>query len=170
MASTEALPVITDTMQNFDHHLNVVLIEPEIPPNTGNIARMCAATMSTLHLVHPLGFRTDDRSLKRAGLDYWKYVDVVHHTSLNTFLERHGHDNLLLFTKRAERPYTHAPYSPDCYLLFGRETMGLPEHLLERYSDRTYAIPMRGEKVRSLNLSTAAGIVTYEAYRQLNAW
>lgn len=157
-------------VSEFCHHLNIVLVEPEIPPNTGNIARMCAATMSTLHLIHPLGFRTDDRSLRRAGLDYWKYVDVVHHSSLDAFLEEHGHKELLLFTKKAETPYTKAPYSPSCWLLFGRETMGLPRPLLEKYSRRTYSIPMRGDRVRSLNLATAAGIVTYEAYRQLNHW
>ncbi len=157
-------------MSDFHHHLNIVLVEPEIPPNTGNIARMCAATMSTLHLVHPLGFRTDNRSLKRAGLDYWKYVDVVHHQSLESFLEKHGSEELLLFSKKGVKPYVKAPFSPGCWLLFGKETMGLPEYLVERYRHRVYAIPMRGDRVRSLNLATAAGIVTYEAYRQLNNW
>ncbi len=154
----------------FRYSLNVVLVEPEIPPNTGNIARMCAATGSVLHLVHPLGFRTDDRSLKRAGLDYWKNVQVVHHTGIKAFLEKNGDKELFLFTKRAERLYTTAPWTPGCWLLFGSETSGLPRELIEKYSERTYAIPMITEHVRSLNLSTAAGIVTYEACRQLHGW
>ncbi len=157
-------------MKNVHSSINVVLVEPEIPPNTGNIARMCAATMSRLHLVHPLGFRTDDRSLKRAGLDYWQYVEVVHHSSIDTFIEEHGEENLLLFSKKATRLYTQAPYSPGCWLLFGRETMGLPAILLDRFRNHTYRIPMPGDRVRSLNLSTAAGIVTYEAYRQICRW
>jgi len=155
---------------DFRHRLNIVLVEPEIPPNTGNIARMCAATVSTLHLIHPLGFRTDDRSLKRAGLDYWKYVDVIHHSGLDAFLKENGDANLLLFSKKGEKLYTQAPYSPGCWLLFGKETMGLPESLLEKYSSSVYTIPLRSDRVRSLNLSTAAGIVTYEAYRHLNQW
>lgn len=157
-------------MHMFNHDLNIVLIEPEIPPNTGNIARMCAATMSRLHLVHPLGFKTDDRSLRRAGLDYWPYVDIVHHADIDSFLEKYHDEQLLLFSKKAGNIYTRAPYSPGCWLLFGRETMGLPERLLDKYRDRVFSIPMRGKAVRSLNLATAAGIVTYEAYRQLNGW
>ncbi len=154
----------------FRKSLNVVLVEPEIPPNTGNIARMCAATGSILHLVHPLGFRTDDRSLKRAGLDYWKHVNVVHHASVDSFLKLHGEKELILFTKRASKLYTEAPWSEGCFLLFGSETSGLPHSLLERYDSRSFAIPMITDHVRSLNLSTAAGIVTYEAYRRLNGW
>ncbi len=149
--------------------IHVVLVEPEIPPNTGNVARLCAATCSTLHLVHPLGFRTDDRSLKRAGLDYWEHVEVVHHGDLKAFLEHARGGTLLLFSTRGERPYTTAPYSPGCYLLFGRETAGLPAWLLERNRERTFSIPIWG-RVRSLNLSTAVGVVTYEAYRRLSVF
>ncbi len=148
------------------HRLNVVLVEPEIPPNTGNIARLCAATSSTLHLVHPLGFKTDDKSLKRAGLDYWPHVDVVHHESLESFLEKFGRHDLLLFSTRGSMPYTRAPFHDKSFLLFGKETLGLPKWLLEERADLTYRIPMWG-KTRSLNLSTAVGIVVYEAYRQL---
>ncbi len=146
--------------------INIVLVEPEIPPNTGNIARLCAATRSRLHLVHPLGFSIDDRHLKRAGLDYWSEVEVIHHANINEFLDQDKNKKLILFSKTAKQPYTAAPYSDNCYLLLGKETRGLPDFLLEDYSELTYAIPMWG-KVRSLNLSTAAGIVVYEAYRQL---
>ncbi len=147
-------------------HLNVVLVEPEIPPNTGNIARLCAATSSTLHLVHPLGFRTDDKSLKRAGLDYWPHVTVIHHESLDAFLEKFQHENLILFSTRGKRPYTEAPYMNEAFLLFGKETAGLPQWLIDERHFSTFRIPMWG-KTRSLNLSTAAGIVVYEGYRRL---
>lgn len=148
--------------------VHVVLVEPEIPPNTGNIARLCGATRSILHLVHPLGFRTDDRSLKRAGLDYWDSVEVRHHQDLEAFLSRYGAEKLLLFTKKASRLYTQAPYADGCFLLFGKETKGLPGELLKSRPDHCYRIPIWGE-VRSLNLSTAAGIVVYEAYRSMAA-
>ncbi len=150
-------------------HLNVVLVEPEIPPNTGNIARLCGATCSTLHLVHPLGFRTDDKSLKRAGLDYWQHVEVVHHKDLNAFLSHAMGKNLLFFSTRGKEPYTKAPYTANGYLVFGRETTGLPASLLERYKERTFRIPIWGP-VRSLNLSTSVGIVVYEAYKRLSAF
>ncbi len=146
--------------------LNVVLVEPEIPPNTGNIARLCAATCSTLHLVRPLGFRTDDRALKRAGLDYWKYVDVVYHENLEAFLEKVPRKRLILFSKKAKGPYVDAPFEDGSYLLFGKETLGLPDVLLKEMEEQCFRIPMWG-KTRSLNLSTAVGIVVYEAYRQL---
>ncbi len=146
--------------------LNVVLVEPEIPPNTGNIARLCAATRSTLHLVKPLGFRTDDRALKRAGLDYWKYVDVIYHENLKAFLEKAPGTKLILFSKKAKRPYINAPFEDGSYLLFGKETLGLPDALLKEMAEHCYRIPMWG-RTRSLNLSTAVGIVVYEAYRQL---
>lgn len=149
-------------------HLNIVLVEPEIPPNTGNIARLCAATSSTLHLVHPLGFQTDDKSLKRAGLDYWPHVNIVHHNNLETFLEKHGHKKMLLYSTRGRKPYTTAPYSDGCFLLFGKETAGLPEWLIKERKEDSFFIPMWG-RTRSLNLSTAVGIVTYDGYRRLTA-
>ncbi len=147
--------------------LNIVLVEPEIPPNTGNVARLCAATNSTLHLVHPLGFNTDDKALKRAGLDYWKFVKVIHHRSLEEFLNSVAEKSkMFLFSTRAKSPYTHAKFFHDAYLLFGKETFGLPRWLVERYFNQSFYIPMWG-KTRSLNLSTAVGIVTYHAYSQL---
>ena len=147
-------------------NLNIVLVEPEIPPNTGNIARLCAATSSTLHLVHPLGFRTDDKSLKRAGLDYWPHVKIIHHSSLDTFLEEYGQGKMLLYSTRGKLPYPQAPYENECFLLFGRETTGLPEWFLRKHYDLSFFIPMWG-KTRSLNLSTAAGIVVYDGYCRL---
>jgi len=146
--------------------INVVLVEPEIPPNTGNIARLCGATNSTLHLVHPLGFSTDDKSLKRAGLDYWPHVKIVHHENLASFLREHGQKDLFYFSKRGKHLYTQARYTNGCYLVFGKETQGLPKDLLDRNLESTLYIPIWGN-VRSLNLSTAAGIAVYEAYRQL---
>ena len=146
--------------------LNVVLVEPEIPPNTGNIARLCAATLSRLHLIRPLGFRTDDKSLKRAGLDYWQHVEVIYHNSLDEFLKAVPEDRLILFSKKAKAPYTKAPFQQGSYLLFGKETLGLPDWLIKRFESRCFRIPMWG-LTRSLNLSTATGIVVYEAYRQL---
>ncbi len=147
-------------------NLNVVLVEPEIPPNTGNIARLCAATSSTLHLVHPLGFRTDDRSLKRAGLDYWPHVKIIHHDSLDAFLEECGRGKMLLYSTRGKLPYPRAPYENGCFLIFGKETMGLPDGFLGEHYDRSFFIPMWG-KTRSLNLSTAVGIVVYDGYCRL---
>ena len=146
--------------------VNIVLVHPEIPPNTGNIARMCGATCSRLHLVHPLGFKVDDRHLRRAGLDYWDEVEVLHHDSLESFMEHAKGEDLLLFSARGERPYTDAPFSNGCFLLFGSETKGLPPQLLSSMKECTFYIPIWG-KGRSLNLSTAVGIVTYEAYRVL---
>ncbi len=146
--------------------INVVLVEPEIPPNTGNVARLCGATCSTLHLVHPLGFRTDDKSLKRAGLDYWQHVNVIHHRDLETFLQDTQGESLLFFSTKGKAPYTKAPYTHGCYLVFGRETRGLPADLLKANPERTFQIPIWG-MVRSLNLSTSVGIVVYEAYKNL---
>ena len=147
-------------------HLNIVLVHPEIPPNTGNVARLCGATQTTLHLVHPLGFKVDDKHLKRAGLDYWEEVEIMHHKSLDAFLAYSKGKRLLLFSARGKSPYTEAPYSDGAFLLFGSETKGLPRQLLENMKNSTYYIPIWG-KVRSLNLSTSVGIVTYEAYRVL---
>ena len=147
--------------------MHVVLYQPEIPPNTGSIARLCAATLTTLHLIEPLGFSIDDRHLKRAGLDYWEFVDLRVHASWHDFL-RHGENkNLLYFSKKATESYTRAHYQEHDYLVFGPETRGLPQHLLDRNKDRSYRIPMLGEGVRSLNLSNAVSIVLYEALRQL---
>jgi tRNA (cytidine/uridine-2'-O-)-methyltransferase len=149
--------------------LHVILVNPQIPPNTGNIARLCAATGTPLHLVHPLGFSTDAKQLRRAGLDYWKHVSVHHHDSFEAALLSSGDGPLILLSTKAERPYTEAPFAPGARLIFGAETTGLSPEILERYKDSIYRIPMWGH-VRSLNLSTSAGIVVYEGYRQLGVW
>jgi tRNA (cytidine/uridine-2'-O-)-methyltransferase len=149
---------------------NVVLIEPEIPPNTGSIARLCGATDCTLHLVRPLGFSTDDKHLKRAGLDYWQYVNIVYWDNFDTFLAAQNEEQLFFLTKKVDRPYTEAPFTRGDYLIFGRETKGLPTEILQYYQDRCYTIPMSNPNIRSLNLATAAGIVLYEALRQNRAF
>jgi tRNA (cytidine/uridine-2'-O-)-methyltransferase len=146
--------------------MHVVLVEPEIPPNTGSVARLCAATNTTLHLVAPLGFKIDDKHLKRAGLDYWKYVDVRVHESWGDFLDRHVSERLLFFSKKAASSYTRADYKDRDFLVFGPETRGLSEELLKANPDRVYRIPMMSSGVRSLNLSNAVSIVLYEALRQ----
>ena len=147
--------------------MHVVLLEPEIPPNTGSIARLCAATLTPLHLVEPLGFKIDDKHLKRAGLDYWEHVDLRLHKSWDDFLTKTKGHNLLYFSKRAERSYATARFQDDDYLVFGPETRGLPQELLDTNPQRFYRIPMMGAGVRSLNLSNAVSIVLYEGLRQL---
>ena len=150
--------------------LNIVLYEPEIPANTGNIARTCGAAHMRLHLVHPLGFQTDDRHLKRAGLDYWYEVDILHHHSFHTFqefLKDQGHGGRVIgFSRRANARYTDAKVRRGDYLLFGPETRGLPRLVMERIP--CYRVPIWGH-IRSLNLSTAVGIAVYEALRQLQS-
>ena len=145
--------------------LNVVLIEPEIPQNTGNIARTCACVGARLHLVWPLGFQPTERNLRRAGCDYWDEVDIVRWACTEAFLEAHGEDELHLFTGRTQRAYTDAAYGADAFLLFGRESAGIDPAILERYADCCVRIPMR-EGLRSLNLSNAVAIAAYEALRQ----
>lgn len=150
--------------------LHVALLEPEIPPNTGNIARLCAATGAALHLIGRLGFRIDDRSLRRAGLDYWQYVDVRRHTTLDDFERAFAGCRVFAFSARASVPYTHVSYQDGDCLLFGSETHGLPPEVLERHASRLLHIPMPAGRVRSLNLATAAGIALYEALRQIEGW
>jgi len=152
------------TMDDVRHApLHVALIEPEIPPNTGNVARLCAATGCALHLVGPLGFRIDDRELKRAGLDYWHSIAIVHHESLADFLNATEAMQRWFLSAHAEQSYASAPFASGDVLVFGKETQGLPKDLLARFPGRTLRIPMRPDSVRSINLSTAAGIVTYAA-------
>jgi tRNA (cytidine/uridine-2'-O-)-methyltransferase len=146
--------------------LHVVLVEPQIPPNTGNIARLCAATGSSLHLVGPLGFSLSDAELKRAGLDYWEHVDLWIYSAWRDFRGAFARDRCLYFSAHGIRPHWEAPYRDRLGLVFGSETHGLPARILEKYPDRVYGIPMTGP-VRSLNLATAVGIVLYEAIRQL---
>lgn len=151
-----------------DGIFHVALVEPEIPPNTGNVARTCAAVHTPLHLVEPLGFRLSDRYLKRAGLDYWPYVHITVHRSLRHFLHAMHHRRLVFFSKKGSVDYWDFAFNPGDCLVFGSETRGLPGELLEAHPDRVLRIPMESDQVRSLNLSTAVGIALFEARRQLN--
>ena len=147
--------------------LHIVLVEPEIPPNTGSIARLCGATDSVLDLVHPLGFSTDDKHLKRAGLDYWPYVNINHWQNFDEFLQAQDERRLFFLTTKVKRPYYQAQFNPGDRLIFGRETKGVSEEILALYSERCYTIPMSNTHIRSLNLAMSAGIVLYEALRQI---
>lgn len=145
--------------------LNIVLVEPEIPQNAGNIARTCACTGSRLHLIEPMGFRLTEKNLKRAGCNYWNDVDIVRWPYLEAFLEAHGEDELHLFTGFTPRLYTDVAYGPDAFLLFGRESRGLDADLIERFTDCCVRIPMR-EGLDSLNVSNTVAIAAYEALQQ----
>ena len=147
--------------------MQVVLFEPEIPPNTGSVARLCAATLTPLHLIEPLGFKIDDKHLKRAGLDYWEFVDLRVHPSWQHFVDVAAPKQLWFFSKRATRSYTNVHYEDADFLVFGRETRGLPQQILDANPERALRIPMMGAGVRSLNLSNAVSIALYEALRQL---
>jgi tRNA (cytidine/uridine-2'-O-)-methyltransferase len=154
---------------NPDPVLHVALVAPEIPPNTGNIARLCAATGCRLHLVDPLGFSLEDRYLRRAGLDYWRWLDLRRWTDLDELGRECAGQRFYYYSSRVSRPYTRAPYGRGDVLVFGNESAGLPEALLRDNLDRTYTIPMWG-RVRSLNLSTSVGIVVYEALRNIKGF
>jgi tRNA (cytidine/uridine-2'-O-)-methyltransferase len=145
-------------------YLHVVLHQPEIPANAGNIARLCGAAELRLHLIHPLGFKVDDRHLKRAGLDYWSEIDLRYHASFETFMESKDQEQLITFSSHASQDYPKAKVREGDYLLFGKETAGLPQSIREAYP--CYRIPIWG-KVRSLNLSTAVGIVVYHYLHQM---
>lgn len=147
--------------------LNIVLVEPEIPQNTGNIARTCACTGARLHLVEPMGFRLTQKNLARAGCDYWDEVDIVRWPCADAFFEAHASDELHLFTGQAHRSFAEATYGGDAFLVFGRESCGLDLRLIEAHASRCVRIPMRAG-LRSLNLSNAAAIAAYEALRQQN--
>ncbi|MBU4484880.1 tRNA (cytidine(34)-2'-O)-methyltransferase [bacterium] len=174
--------------------MQIVLVEPQIPPNTGNIARLCAATQTTLHIVRPIPFRMDDKTLRRSGCDYWDHVKIVFHNSLEEFLchcerseaipseqlkdgdcrasneaRNDRGENLYFFSKKVTKPYTSVKYHKNDYLIFGSETYGLSEEIIKKHPEQTLTIPMSGP-VRSLNLSTSVGIVLYEALRQVNEW
>jgi tRNA (cytidine/uridine-2'-O-)-methyltransferase len=146
--------------------LHIALVEPEIPPNTGNIARLCAATFTNLHIVGVPGFRMDERAVKRAGLDYWDEVRLFKHRSIEALREALPNSRFLFFTTKAERLYTDWKYEDNDCLIFGRETRGLPEDLLRANWERCLTIPMPNDNVRSLNLATSVGIALYEAIRQ----
>lgn len=145
--------------------VNIVLVEPEIPMNTGNIARTCAATYSRLHLIRPLGFDISEKAVKRAGLDYWHLVDIHVYNNLDELFQKNQIDNLWLATTKAPQDYTQADLTHDCWLFFGKETAGLPLDFREQHHNRCIRIPMRSE-ARSLNLSNSVAILTYEALRQ----
>ena len=147
--------------------LHVVLLEPEIPANTGNIARTCAATGTRLHLIRPLGFDISEKAVRRAGLDYWPMVDLQVYDNLADFFRQNSLEQLWCLTTKAPRTYTQVRFSPDCYLLFGPETRGLPEDFLARHPETCLRLPMRAQ-ARSLNLSNAVAITVYEALRQLD--
>lgn len=146
--------------------LNIVLVEPEIPQNCGNIARTCAATRSRLHLIKPLGFDISEKAVKRAGLDYWPMVDLRVYENLDDFFSRTGAEDLWLATTKAPRCYAEARFRDGCYLVFGKETAGLPEDFRLAHADRCVRLPMY-ENARSLNLSNSVAVLTYEALRQL---
>ena len=146
--------------------INIVMVEPEIPQNTGNVARTCAATGARLHLVGPMGFKIDDKKLKRAGLDYWQFLDITYYESLDDFFAKNQGD-FFFYTTKAQHVYSDLSYPDNCYLFFGKETKGLPEELIIKYQDTAVRVPMI-EGARSLNLSNTVAIATYEVLRQWN--
>ena len=147
------------------YNLNIVLVEPQIPQNTGNISRTCAVTGARLHLVRPLGFEISDKHLKRAGLDYWDKLDITYYDSLEDFFEQNRDGNFFFFTTKGRHVYSDVSYPDNAYLVFGREDKGLPENLLYAHPESCVRIPMRNE-LRSLNLSNSAAIAVYEVLRQ----
>lgn len=146
-------------------HINIVLHEPEIPQNTGNIARTCAATGAALHLIRPMGFTVDDKKLKRAGLDYWDKLDITYYDGLEDFAAKHPNATVYYFTTKARHTYTEVRYPDEVFIMFGKESAGLPEELLFAHPDHTVRIPMR-EHLRSLNLSNAVAVAVFEILRQ----
>ena len=147
--------------------VNIVLVEPQIPQNTGNIARTCAVTGASLHIVKPMGFTIDDKKLKRAGLDYWHELDLHYYSSVQQLLSAFPESRFYFFTTKAKKEYTRVSYHPGDFIVFGREDKGLPESLLEEHYDHAVRIPMR-ETLRSLNLSNAVAIAAYEMLRQFD--
>ena len=145
--------------------MHIILHQPEIPANTGNIGRTCVATGSRLHLIEPLGFRLDEKSLKRAGMDYWKDLDVTTYINFEEFLEKNPGAKIYMATTKAPRLYTDVSYEPDCYIMFGKESAGIPEEILVENRETAIRIPMIGE-IRSLNLSNSVAVALYEALRQ----
>ena len=145
--------------------LNIVLLEPEMPANTGNIGRTCVATGTVLHLIEPLGFHLDDRSIKRAGMDYWHKLDVRRYINYEDFLEKNPGAVIYMATTKARKVYTQVSYEDGCYIMFGKESAGIPEEILKQNKERCVRIPMN-EEIRSLNLSNSVAIMLYEALRQ----
>ena len=147
--------------------LNIVLFEPEIPQNTGNIGRTCVATNTRLHLIEPLGFRLDEKSLRRAGMDYWKDLDVTTYIDFDDFMSKNPDAKIYMATTKAPNVYSEVNFEPDCYIMFGKESAGIPEEILVHHKENSIRIPMVGD-IRSLNLSNSVAIVLYEALRQNN--
>ncbi|WP_066712533.1 tRNA (cytidine(34)-2'-O)-methyltransferase [Clostridium sp. Marseille-P299] len=147
--------------------MNIVLFEPEIPANTGNIGRTCVATGAKLHLIKPLGFSLDEKAIRRSGLDYWKDLDVTVYENYEDFLAKNPNAKIYMATTKARHVYTEVSYEPDCYIMFGKESAGIPEEILLQNKDTAIRIPMIGD-IRSLNLSNSVAIVLYEALRQNN--
>ena len=147
--------------------LNIVLFEPEIPANTGNIGRTCVATGTRLHLIEPLGFRLNEKSIKRAGMDYWEHLDVTRYINFEDFLEKNPGAKIYMATTKGQHVYSDVNYEPDCYIMFGKESAGIPEEILVEHPDNCIRIPMLSE-IRSLNLSNSVAVVLYEALRQNN--
>lgn len=145
--------------------LNIVLFEPEIPANTGNIGRTCVATGTKLHLIEPLGFLLNEKAIRRAGMDYWKDLDVKRYVDWEDFKKQNPEAKIYMATTKARKVYTEVEYEPDCFIMFGKESAGIPEEILKEYPDTSVRIPMTGE-TRSLNLSNSVAIVLYEALRQ----
>lgn len=145
--------------------LNIVLHEPEIPANTGNIGRTCVATNTRLHLIEPLGFRLNEKNLKRAGMDYWDALDVTTYIDFDDFLDRNPGARIYMATTKAPNVYTEVHYEPDCYIMFGKESAGIPEEILVKHKEDSIRIPMAGD-IRSLNLSNSVAVILYEALRQ----
>ena len=145
--------------------MNIVLFEPEMPMNTGNIGRTCVATNTRLHLIEPLGFKLNEKAVKRAGLDYWDKLDVTVYSDFQDFLDRNPGAKIYMATTKAPKTYTEVEYEPDCYIMFGKESAGIPEEILVKYEDYCMRIPME-YNIRSLNLSNSVAIVLYEALRQ----
>ena len=147
--------------------MNIVLFEPEIPANTGNIGRTCVATGTKLHLIEPLGFKLDEKEIRRAGLDYWKDLEVTVYDDFNDFLKKNPNAKIYMATTKARHVYTDVSYEPDCFIMFGKESAGIPEEILLEHKDTCIRIPMIGD-IRSLNLGNSVAVVLYEALRQNN--
>lgn len=145
--------------------MNIVLFQPEIPANTGNIGRTCVATDTKLHLIEPLGFRLNEKEIKRAGMDYWEHLDVTRYINFDDFLKKNPNAKIWMATTKARQVYTEVSYGPDDYIMFGKESAGIPEEILVEHEENCIRIPML-EKIRSLNLSNSVAIVLYEALRQ----
>lgn len=145
---------------------NVVLVEPEIPNNTGNIGRLCLATGATLHLIKPFGFEINDSRIKRAGLDYWQYLNVIIYDNITQFIEKHGNKNLVYFSSHGTKNHWDISFEENMFLVFGKESVGLPSLITEKNQEKLYKIPMYSEHIRSLNIANAVSIVLYEGLRQ----